>query len=239
MHFAEPLRFGVLRQRYKRFLVDVVLDDGYGLTAHCPNTGSMRGCSAPGSRVALSRSANPGRKYPWTLELVESGGVWVGVNTSRSNRLVREALEDGVIPDFGWIKEIVPEVRVGGSTRLDFLLRSSQGKTYVEVKNCSLAEGGVALFPDAVTARGTRHLLELARLREQGNGAAILFCIQRGDAEIFRPADAIDPLYAKTLREVVRRGVGIMAWRARTTPQEIRLERRIRVELHAMEDMQS
>jgi sugar fermentation stimulation protein A len=139
---------GILVQRYKRFLADVLLDDGQALTVHCPNSGSMRGCSTPGSPVLISRSDNPTRKYPWTLEMVEEQGVWIGVHTGRTNHLIREALEDGVINDFGLVHSITPEVRVSAGSRLDFRLETAGGTIYLEVKNCSLAENGVALFPD-------------------------------------------------------------------------------------------
>ncbi|HEB50620.1 MAG TPA: DNA/RNA nuclease SfsA [Desulfobulbus sp.] len=214
---------GTLLRRYKRFLADVRLEDGATLTVHCPNSGSMRGCSEPGSPVVISRSDNPRRKYAWTLEMVRDNGVWIGVNTAMTNHLVHEALERGVIDDFGPVEAVAREVKVSGRSRLDFLVTARGRQTYMEVKNCSLAEEGVALFPDAVTSRGTRHLEELARLREEGFGAAVLFCVQRGDADRFRAAAAIDPLYAETLRRVHARGVAVLAYRAEVEPERILL----------------
>ncbi len=212
---------GTLIRRYKRFLADIRLADGTSLTVHCPNSGSMRGCSRPGSPVLISRSDNPRRKYAWTLEMVQENGVWIGVNTAMTNNLVQEALENGTIADFGPIDAIAREVRVSDRSRLDFLVTARNGPTYMEVKNCSLVENGVALFPDAVTSRGTRHLEELARLRSEGYGAAVLFCVQRGDAERFMPAQAIDPLYAETLFQVHARGVAVLAYRADVEPDRI------------------
>ena len=227
MRLPPRQKTGILIKRYKRFLADIELEDGQCRTVHCPNSGSMRGCSDPGSPVIISHSDNPKRKYAWTLEMVQVQGVWVGINTARTNAIVREALEDGLITEWGQIHSIRPEVRVSDKSRLDFLLETEQGQVYLEVKNCSLAENNIALFPDAVTSRGTKHLLELARLAQGGAKSAVLFCVQRSDATAFAPAAAIDPLYARTLDEVQRQGVQTLAYQADVSPTEIRLARRI------------
>ncbi len=227
MQFKQQLQAGILIKRYKRFLADVELADRSRLTVHCPNTGSMLGCSEPGSPVMISRSKNPGRKYPYTLEMVRSGSAWVGVNTSLTNKLVREALENGVVQEFGSDLEILQEVKTSEHTRLDFLLALNGRKTYMEVKNCSLAENGIAMFPDAVTARGTKHLLELAKLREQGYGAAVFFCVQRTDADVFSPAAHIDPVYAETLAKVEKIGVLVLAYQADIGPLGIKIARKL------------
>jgi sugar fermentation stimulation protein A len=219
-----PIRqFGVLIRRYKRFLADVFLKNGKILTVHCPNSGSMRGCSDPGSPVMISKSDNSKRKYAWTLEMVKKNGVWIGVNTALTNKLVHEALSDGIITDFGPVLSIRPEVKVSDHSRLDFQLETEAGRVYLEVKNCSLAENNVALFPDAVTARGTKHLLELVRLKEEGFGSAVLFCVQRVDGDCFAPAATIDPVYAQTLAEVRDRGVRVLAYRADVGPGKIKI----------------
>lgn len=230
MIFPAPLLPATLLRRYKRFLADVRLQGGEVITVHCPNSGSMLGCSTPGSPVMLSRAANPGRKYAHTLEMVRVEDIWVGINTSLTNRLVREALEDGLFPEAGEFTVIKPEVKAGGS-RLDFKLSGGETDCYLEVKNCSLAEHGIALFPDAVTERGTRHLRELLALHRAGCRAGIIFCVQRQDAEIFSPAKAIDPLYTRTLLEVVSQGVMALACRALVSPQAIRIETRLKVRL--------
>ena len=211
---------GVLIKRYKRFLADISLADGTELTVHCPNSGAMRGCSAPGSPVVISKSDNAKRRYAWTLEMVQENGVWIGVNTGLTNKLVHEALLNGVIDAFGPIQSIQPEVKVSEKSRLDFLLHTAAGPVYLEVKNCSLVEGGRALFPDAVTARGTRHLHELSRLIDRETRAAVLFCVQRADGRCFAPARRIDPLYAATLAEVQQQGVQVLAYRAEVKPDE-------------------
>jgi len=229
MHLPPIRKTGTLIKRYKRFLADIELESGELLTVHCPNSGSMRGCSEPGSLVLISYSDNPKRKYAWTLEMVRVEGVWVGVNTARTNAIVREALENGTIDEWGHLHGIKPEVRVSDKSRLDFLLESERGRVYLEVKNCSLAKDSVALFPDAVTSRGTRHLIELAALAGQGYRSAVLFCVQRGDAKTFAPAIDIDPVYSRTLAKVQQQGVRILAYQADVWPEEIVLARKLPV----------
>ena len=238
MKFAAPLAEGRLVRRYKRFLADVELAGGGAVTAACPNTGSMMGCCEPGSRVWLSESDSTTRKYRHTWELVEAapGGrtVIVGINTGLPNRLVAEAIEAGVIGELSGYAAIRREVPFGEErSRIDLVLEApGREACYVEVKNVTAAvSGGVAVFPDAVSARGTKHLRELMRLRGQGVRPVLVFCVQRGDVDEVRPADAIDPLYGRTLREAVAAGVEVMAWRARVTERSIALETRIPVTL--------
>ncbi|GMQ75586.1 MAG: DNA/RNA nuclease SfsA [Gammaproteobacteria bacterium] len=236
MQFSEPLIGATLVQRYKRFLVDVTLDDGTALTAHCPNTGSLLGCHTPGWRVWLSRSDNPKRKYAYTWELVELGdGALVGVNTGRSNALVREAIESGLIGELAGYDEIRPEVRYGDeNSRADFLLTGGDGACYVEVKNVTaVVDQGIALFPDAVSTRGTKHLRELMRTLGGGGQphrrALLCFCVQRCDVREVRPADHIDPDYGRTLREALDAGVEVVAYRATVDPEAVALAERIPV----------
>jgi sugar fermentation stimulation protein A len=231
MQFKQKLQPGTLIRRYKRFLADIETADNRGLTVHCPNSGSMLGCSEPGSPVMISRSDNPARKYPHTLEMVQSDSVWVGVNTSLTNKLVREALEQGIAKEFGNLDSIVQEVKTSANTRLDFLLERESKLIYMEVKNCSLAADGAAMFPDAKTARGTKHLLELAALKRQGHTTAVFFCVQRGDADYFKPAHHIDPLYAETLVKVAAEGVMVLAYQADVSPTEITITRKLPVQL--------
>jgi sugar fermentation stimulation protein A len=181
----------------------------------------MRGCSTPGSPVIISKSDNLKRKYAWTLEMVQNQGVWIGMNTGLTNKIVREALENGIIDDFGTIESVQPEVKVSDKSRLDFLVRTGSGPVYIEVKNCSLVENNQAIFPDAVTTRGTKHLHELERLHSDRVRAAVLFCIQRSDGSCFRPAHEIDPLYAETMYDVQKKGVRVLAYRAQVTPESV------------------
>lgn len=231
MKLPEKTASGTLIKRYKRFLADVCLRDDESITVHCPNSGSMRGCSQPGSPVLISHSTNKKRKYPWTLEMVQDSGIWIGVNTSLTNKLVHEALANGVIQNFGSITKITPEIKVSSKSRLDFYLESGEQQIYLEVKNCSMAENNVALFPDAVTARGTKHLEELIQLKQQGYTAAVLFCVQRGDATSFSPATAIDPVYAQTLYKATREGVIALAYQADLSSSEVVIRREIPVQL--------
>ncbi len=188
---------------------------------YCPNTGSMAGLLTPGNMVCISRSANPKRKYPHTLEMIMVNDNWVGINTGLTNTLVREALVKGVITELGALDEITAEVRVSARSRLDFLARQGEKKIYIEVKNCTMVENGTAMFPDAVTSRGVKHIRELTALRQQGHGAVMIFCVQRRDAEVFRPAFHIDPLYGRTLAEAAESGVVIIVCQAEVGPAAI------------------
>jgi sugar fermentation stimulation protein A len=226
-----PLIPGTLVRRYKRFLADVILEDGSAVTAHCPNSGSMKGCAVPGSRVFLSRSPNPGRAYPLTWELVESGGCWAGINTSLPNRLAREAIENGTVTELQGYDSIRPEVAYGERSRIDLLLEGAPGRCYVEVKNVTLVEGRRVLFPDAVTLRGQKHLNELMRVVQEGDRGVIFFTVQRGDGESVSPADAIDPEYGRLLRLALDSGVEALAYRAEISTEEIRLTHRLPVML--------
>jgi sugar fermentation stimulation protein A len=226
MEFDGPLLEGRLIRRYQRFLADVELADGSLITAHTPNTGSMLGCCTPGSRVWLKDSGNPARKYRYGWEVVEAiPEVLVGINTGLSNLLVQEAVERGVVAELQGYTSIRRELRYGEeNSRIDLLLEGTIGCCYVEVKNVTLVEDGTALFPDAVSARGTKHLRELAAMVRQGCRAVIFYCVQRSDAGSVSPADAIDPAYGLTLREAVAAGVEPLAYRARVGLDGIRLE---------------
>lgn len=220
-------------RRYKRFLADVRLEGGQVVTAHTPNTGSMLGCSAPGMRVWLSRAENPKRRYPWTWELTEAAaGLLVGVHTGRSNGLVWEALEAGVVPELAGFRPIRREVPVANA-RMDMLLMDDRGRScYVEVKNVTAVDDqGAAVFPDAVSLRAGRHLEELAALAAAGHRTVIFFCVQRADARCLAPADAIDPAYGRTLRRVLRLGVEALAWQAEVGLRQIVLRRALPVVL--------
>lgn len=224
MKFEKPLIEGILIKRYKRFLADVELADGEVVTAHTPNTGSMLGCCTPGSRVWLSDSGNPKRKYRLGWELVEAEpDILVGINTTLANTLVSEAIEKGIIGELQNYRSLRREVRYGTeNSRIDLLLESDPD-CYVEIKNVTLAENGTALFPDAVSKRGTRHLRELERVVRDGKRGVIVFCVQRMDADEFRPADTIDAEYARTLRQVMDNGVEALAYRASVDAKSIEL----------------
>ena len=235
MRFEAPLVEARLLRRYQRFLADVEFRDGQRCTVHCPNTGSMLGCREPGMRVWLSRAANPARKYAWTWELVEAlPKVLVGIHTGRSNALVREGIAGGVIRDLQHYAVLKSEVTAGKGFRVDFLLTGhrTHPDCYLEVKNVTAAmDSGVALFPDAVSERASRHLRELMHKVRQGWRAMLCFCVQRDDVREVRPADVIDPVYGRTLREAARNGVEVCAYAARMTPEEVVLYRAVPVNI--------
>lgn len=225
-----PLLEGRLVRRYQRFLADVELADGSLVTAHTPNTGSMRQCAVPGHRVLVSQSDNPKRKLKFTLELIEVNGHWVDTHTHRTNRVVEEGLRQGWIAEIEGY-EITPEHRFGNS-RIDFLLEKGQEKVLVEVKNVTLmCDARQACFPDAVTTRGQKHLRELMAAKAEGYRAVIFFLVQRGEAKSFGPADAIDPEYGRLLREAVAQGVEALAYRSQVSVEANRVGERLPVVL--------
>lgn len=232
MRFSAPLLGGHLIRRYKRFLVDVRLDDGSEVTAHCPNSGRMTACIGEGWPVRLSQSDNPRRKLPYTLEMVHNGSCWIGVHTGRANAVVREAVEAGDVPELGGYDAIRPEVAYGRGSRIDLLLSRGSSRCFVEVKSTTLVDGrGAYLFPDAVTERGRRHLHELAEQAAAGDRAVVLFLIQRGDGAFFRPAVEVDPAFDRALRDAVAGGVEVLAYRAAVSPQGIAVRDRVAVRL--------
>lgn len=219
---------GILVKRYKRFLADVKLDDGKTVTAHCPNTGSMTGCCESGQPVYLSRHDNPRRKLKYTWELIEMPTSLVGVNTLVPNRLVCLSAAAGLISELSGYETVEREVKTGDNSRLDLCLSNgAKDHCYVEIKNCTLVEKGVARFPDAVTTRGLKHLDELARLVDAGRRCVMFYFIQRMDAKVFEPADIIDPDYGKGLRRAVDRGVEILVYDATIDLAGIQLNRKV------------
>lgn len=232
-HFTPPLQTGTLIKRYKRFLADVVLE-GQEITVHCPNTGPMTGCAVPGWQVALSHSDNPRRKLPYTLEMVNNGESWIGVNTHQANRVAEEALHQEQIPELQGYGQIKREVRYGEEkSRIDFLLQNAdRADCYVEVKSVTLLENDVHLFPDTVTTRGQKHLRELMQLPRQGKRAVMLYLVQREDGEsLFRPAKDYDPAYADLVQEARAAGVEILAYQCQLSPEQWVLKRSLHVEI--------
>jgi sugar fermentation stimulation protein A len=221
MHFSSTLIPATLARRYKRFLADVVLESGDLKTVHVANPGAMTGLDRPLSRVWLSDSGNALRKFPWTWELVEtdlgSGPELVGVNTGQPHQLVAEALAAGLIPELRNYPSIRREVKYGAGSRIDFLLDDpTRRPCYLEVKNVHLMrKPRLAEFPDCVTARGAKHLRELAVIQETGARAVMLFVIQIPSADRFAVARDIDPAYAAAFDRAYRRGVEMLAWRCK------------------------
>ncbi len=242
MKFTGPPIRGELLRRYKRFLADVRLDHGEIVTAHCPNPGSMMGLAEPGSEVWLSTSVNPKRKLGYGLELVQSNGALVGVNTGRANSIAAEALASRLIPELAAYPGIRAEAAMGLRSRVYFLLEGpGLPICYLEVKSVTLRRPGLGLgsgkdaakdtapaeFPDAVTARGTKHLGELAKAAGDAKRAVILHLIQRGDCAAFRLAADIDPAYAKAAEAAREAGVSALCYACAVTPEGISLDRPI------------
>jgi sugar fermentation stimulation protein A len=227
-----PLVSGRLIRRYKRFLADVELSDGQLVTAHCPNSGRMTECAEPGRPVYLSRHDNPRRKLKYSWELIAMPSSLVGVNTLLPNRLVYQAVKDGAIDGLEGYPQVSREVTVSKGSRLDLAAGGpNRRQCYIEVKNCTLVENGVAMFPDAVTTRGRKHLLELQRLAQEGHRCAMFFLIQRMDADIFKPADHVDPAYGRELRSAFENGVEIVVYDVVIDLKMIRLNRKLPFQL--------
>ena len=206
---------GLFIKRYKRFFVDVKLTTGEVVTAHCVNTGRMSQCSTPGSKVYISRSDNPKRKLKYTLEFIVVNGHPVMVNTIRTNRIVEDLLNQGKIELPFAYKSIRREVKYGKeNSKVDFLLDGDSGSYYLEVKNVTMTDNMTkALFPDAVTKRGSKHTMELLYEIENGAKAGILFAIQRWESESFSSADLVDPEYGKLLRVAKSKGLDILPFK--------------------------
>ncbi len=203
---------GTLVRRYKRFLADIRLKNGHLVTAHCPNSGSMLECSEPGRPVYLSRHNDPKRRTRYTWELIDMPTSFVGVNTIVPNRLALASVAADRVPELAGYDRIRTEVKYGRNSRIDLLLEKGARSCFVEVKNCTLVKNGVACFPDAVTSRGLKHLVELQHQVQSGHRGVMFYLVQRRDARIFRPADHIDPAYGEELRKAVKKGVEILAY---------------------------
>lgn len=224
-----PLISGILKRRYKRFLADIELDTGELITAHCANTGPMIGLCTVGSRVMVSKSDNPKRKLAYTWEIIDVGEdnnpVWVGINTSLPNRIMKIALENHLITELANQYSLVKsEVKFGqdGKSRIDFVLTGdeSQPPIYLEVKNTTLAENNIAMFPDTETTRGQKHLQELMALSKDVK-PVMLYFINRGDCDRFSVGRKYDPIYGQLFDKAVKQGVMILPCRFDITPQGV------------------
>jgi sugar fermentation stimulation protein A len=228
MVFERPLVEGRLRRRYKRFLADIELPEQGVVVAHCPNPGSMATCADEGGRVWVSESDNPGRKLRYTWELAEVGEAMVMIHTGRANAIAVEGIEAGVINELQGYERLRREVRCGERSRIDVLLERGDERCYVEIKSVTLGLGDqISAFPDAVTARGKRHLEELIRVVEAGDRGVLLFCCGRDPSREVRPADHIDPAYGQALRRAIAAGVEVLAYRCDVSPAGVWLRERL------------
>ena len=233
MRFQTPLVPARLIRRYKRFLSDMTLDDGREITAHCANPGAMAGLKDPGLKCWLEPNDDPKKKLKFGWRVSElPGGHWVGIDTAVPNRVVKEALIARAVPELAGYETVRPEVKYGQRSRVDFLLTQPDlPDAYVEVKNVHFRrEDDWAEFPDSVTERGTRHLLELADMVAQGHRAVMFYLIQRTDCSRLKFAADIDPNYAQTLANVRAQGVEVMAYDCTISPQQVTLRNAIPVD---------
>jgi sugar fermentation stimulation protein A len=220
----EALLRGTFVKRYKRFIAEVRLESGETVIAHCPNSGSMKSCLGEGWPVVVSHHPDPKRWTQYTLELIHNGKCWIGINTHDANRIVHHCIEQGLIPQLEGFDGIRAEVPYGRNSRVDFLLIKGNEKCYVEVKNVTLVEDGIFMFPDSVTERGQKHLDELVKVRKKGHRAVMLFLIQRTDGKLFMPAEHIDPVYARKLRRAHKAGVEVIPLVVRISPSGFRIK---------------
>ncbi|MDD9878551.1 MAG: DNA/RNA nuclease SfsA [Magnetovibrio sp.] len=232
MKFHAPLLKGTLIKRYKRFMADVTLETGDVVTAHCANSGSMLSVNEPGAEVWLSPAQNPERKLKFTWEMIRIKRALVGINTQHPNKLVAEAIEAGKVPELAGLGALRCEVKYGKNSRIDILLESDDGaRCYVEVKNVTmrrdLTKGQPAEFPDGVTARGAKHLVELSDMVKEGHRAVMFYLMQRSDADAVTIARDIDPAYGEALDKARAQGVEVLAYGCKLTPKDIRVAGRL------------
>jgi len=231
MNFENRLIPGLFVKRYKRFFVDVKINNQV-ITAHCPNTGSMYGLLKAGNKVWISKSDNPNRKLKYTLEIIEDKNTKVGVNTHSTNKIVHHALKNNLINEFKNIIEIKPEIKFGKNTRFDFLINSKKNKTFVEVKNVTLSrKKKLAEFPDAVTSRGLKHINELIKASKKKYRVFILYLIQRDDCDSFTLAKDIDAEYAKAVSKAVKNKLNILCYDCKFSTKGIKLNKKIKIKV--------
>ena len=229
MNFGNKFISGLFIKRYKRFFVDIKINNKI-ITAHCPNTGSMYGLLKKGNKVWVSKSNNPNRKLKYTLEIIRDKKSKVGVNTHFTNKIVLHALQNKLIKEFKNISEIKPETKFGKNTRFDFLIADKKNKSFIEVKNVTLSrKKGLAEFPDAVTTRGLKHINELENAGKKNYKIFIIFLIQRDDCEFFTIAKDIDPDYAKALKLAVKNKLNILCYDCKFSSKGIKLNKQIKI----------
>ena len=228
MNFDNKLIPGLFIKRYKRFFVDVRVNNQI-LTVHCPNTGSMHGLLDQGNKVWISKSNNPKRKLKYTLEIIEVKKTKVGINTHSTNKIVHDALQNNLIKGFNNNMDIKPETKFGANTRFDFLVSSKKYQSFIEVKNVTLSrKRNLAEFPDAETSRGLKHIGELIKASKKKFKVYILFVIQRNDCSSFSIAKDIDPNYANALSKAVKNNLKILCYDCKFSPKGIKLNRQIK-----------
>ena len=231
MKFENKLISGVFIKRYKRFFVDVKIENKV-ITAHCPNTGSMKGLLKEGNKVWLSKSNNPHRKLKYTLQIIEDNNSKVGVNTHLTNKIVSHGLNNNLIKEFDKNIVIKPEVKFGDNTRFDFMITKKKFKAFVEVKNVTLSrKPKIAEFPDAITSRGSKHIAELINAKKKGYEIYIIFIVQREDCDQFTIANDIDSEYSELLTKAIKKNLNILCYDCKFSSKGIKLNKKIKIKI--------
>ena len=231
MNFENKLISGQLIKRYKRFFVDVKINDKI-ITAHCPNTGSMYGLLKIGNKVWLTKSNNPKRKLKYTLQIIKVNKSKVGINTHFTNKIILHALKNNLINEFDEKLQIKPETKFGSNTRFDFLVTKNNFKAFIEVKNVTLSRSkGLAEFPDAITSRGSKHINELINASKIGYKIFILYLIQRDDCNSFKIAKDIDIEYSKLLSKAVKKNLNVLCYDCKFSTKGIKLNNKIKFKI--------
>ncbi len=231
MNFKKKLISGELIKRYKRFFADVKIGNKT-VTAHCPNTGSMMGLIEKGNKVWLSKSDNPKRKLKYTLQVIESNGSKVGVNTHLTNKIALDAIYKSKIQNFKNYDFIKQEIKFGNNTRFDLLLTKKNKKIFIEVKNVTLSrQKGIAEFPDSITSRGQKHIQELLNANKQGYDIYLLFVIQRDDCNKLKIAKDIDLKYCELLTKAVKKKLNILCYDCKFSTKGIELNRKVQFKI--------
>ena len=229
MRFTDNLISGTLIKRYKRFSVDVKVNNQI-ITAHCPNSGSMLGLLDKNNKIWISKSNNPKRKLKFTLELIKIKDNLVGINTIFANKIVLEALNNKTIKEFSNFENIKAEAVYDTNTRFDFLLEKNNRKIFLEIKNVTFSiKKNIAEFPDAITSRGTKHLKKLLEAKKKGYESYILYLIQRENCNQFKIADKIDIEYKRAFIEAKKKGVKMLCYNCKLTPQEIKVNEPVKI----------
>lgn len=233
MKFKNALIPGLFVKRYKRFFADIIVENEI-VVAHTANTGTMKNCLGENWPALLSFHDSPTRKLKYSFEMIFNGQSWIGINTSLTNALAIEAIQNGTITELQGYQNLKPEAKIGQS-RIDILLSSTDScgieeQCYVEVKNVTLNdEEGNCLFPDAVTERGQKHLRELMELRSKGIRTVMLFIVQREDVKAFKIENAIDPAYCQLLKDVKKNGVEVLVYQCKLSPEEIFVHQKLEI----------
>ncbi len=229
MNFENKLIPGVFLKRYKRFFVDIKVENKV-ITAHCPNSGSMMGLLKLGNKVWITKSDNPNRKLKYTLQIIEVQNSKVGVNTHFTNKIVDHALKNNILKHFSNKVKIQREKVFNKNTRFDFFLQEKKEKIFLEVKNVTLKrKDELAEFPDSVTLRGTKHIKELINAKKRGFKAVLMFVIQRDDCNKFKVAEDIDPEYSKILKIAIKQKVKIVCYDCKFSSKGIKLNKEIKI----------